>query len=887
MATERVLLPTNVIPFHYDIEITPDLKSFKFDVDETVHVNVNEENVNTIAFHARELYIHEAFFNGPENPMTSIKYNFKEDGFTTTLTFSSSFPIGKGELKLKFTGILNSDMAGFYRSQYTDADGNKKFVGSTQFEALDARRAFCCWDEPARKATFSISMVVPSNLNALSNMPEIEVQNLPNGMKRVAFDKSPIMSTYLVAWVVGEFDVISGVTNHGVVVRVFAPPGRAKQGRFALDVGLKALDFYDDFFQVPYPLPKLDMVCITEFAAGAMENWGLVTYRENALMIEESKASSITKQRVASVVAHELAHQWFGNLVTMEFWDGLWLNEGFASFMQEFCIDAIFPGYKMWDQWTTESFANAMRLDSLRSSHPIIVPIKRAEEVEQIFDAISYAKGSTVVQMIYTTLGYDDFRKGLQIYFQRHKYGNTETKDLWNAWTEASGIDVSELMKTWTTRLGYPYVSVVSENWTSSSVEITLKQSWFLADGSITEDESNDTTAIWQIPLLFATNGQVSGKAVIMNKKSQTFTIPLMPGSNLDSEFLKINAGQKALVRVAYSPSLLSRLSNAASKGFLTDVDTASILLDCYALAKANILPIDNVITILKGIDSDIVYPSYILWNAVSGILNAMVLLLDEIGGTTLSTFKAFAKDKIIGALKYVTWDQKENDGHTEKLLRSTLISLLDTFAYDDSNVIDESRKRFDEHFTNPAALSSEYKTTVYKIILLNSISDKEYNQILSTFYNTSDNQEKKYALLSLGVINDPNLKIKTLDWATKSGDVKLQDFFYAYGVTAASSKAGLMLTWKYYKDNFTLLEKMLSKAVPWLQDALIVQTCGRFVSHELANEMEEFFRKNPLPSSSRRIAQTLELVRSNAKLLDLIKVSSIQSNPDLWRNEK
>lgn len=276
---------------------------------------------------------------------------------------------------------------------------------------MQFHRAFPCWDEPAVKATFTVTMIVPAHLTALSNMPELSCIHIPDSndakkmLKKIVFDKSPKMSTYLLAWAVGEFDFVQGTTKGGVAIRVITPPGRGLQGKFALDVGIRSLDFYDNFFKVPYPLPKLDMICVTEFAMGAMENWGLVTYRETALMVDDEKASPQQKQRVAIVVAHELAHQWFGNLVTMQWWEGLWLNEGFAAFMEHYCIDALFPDYKIWEQYTTDAFSSALRLDGLKSSHPVIVPIQHAEEVEQVFDAISYCKGSTVVNMVSAFLG--------------------------------------------------------------------------------------------------------------------------------------------------------------------------------------------------------------------------------------------------------------------------------------------------------------------------------------------------------------------------------------------------------------------------------------------------------------------------------------------------
>eukprot|EP01035_Chromulina_nebulosa_P020946 gene20946-27148_t len=847
--TERVLLPDDAIPSHYELVITTNFTQLTFHTDLKINISINKP-INQISLHSRDITIHSA--NLGDQQAIGIDYDLKYH--IVTLKFENVVEIGESVLVISYTGILNGDMAGYYKSQYTDADGNKKIIGSTQFEALDARRAFPCWDEPARKATFQVIHIIPNNLTALSNMPETEVLHLPGGLKRVTFGVSPIMSTYLLAWAVGEFDFLTATTKGGVVLRVITPPGRAKQGQFALDVGVKALDFYDDFFQIPYPLPKLDMLCVTEFAMGAMENWGLVTYRENALMIDEIKASNVSKQRVATVITHELAHQWFGNLVTMSWWDALWLNEGFASFMEDFAVDSIFPSYRIWDQWTIDSYGAAQRLDSLRSSHPIIVPIKHAEEVEQVFDAISYSKGSTVVNMVYQTLGYDNFRKGLQIYFQRHAYGNTETPQLWDAWTEASGINVSELMNTWTTRMGYPFLSIVSEKWSEDSVELTLRQTWFLADGSY-DEQVDGGQSNWQIPLFFTSSAGTTDKPVIMTEREQTFSFPVR-GS---SDYVKINAGQKALARVLYTPALLSKLSTAVSHGLLTPVDTASLLLDSYALVKANLASINDVVELLKAIPSVSVdgTVSYIVWAAIQGVLGGLALFLDQIGGEASSSFRAFAKNKIVQALDIVGWDPKPSDGHTDSLCRATLINLLDTFAYDDESVVNEARERFEKHFTDPSALPADYKTTVYKIILING-GEAEYNRILATYYATEDNQERKYALGSLGAAPDLKLKIRALDWAVKSGDVKLQDF--------------------YVKDK-------LAKASPSLFSAIIGLAISRFVTNEQASEIESFFSLNPVPQSSRRVSQSLELIRANAKLFDFVRSSKLVSDPiNVWK---
>lgn len=891
---ERVTLPTDVIPSHYALELTPDLEQLSFTCDEKIKVTVQKEQVTEVTLHSKEIYILSASFaNGPA--VTEINYNVKTT--TVKFVFEGPLPVGEGEIAIKYRGILNGDMAGFYKSMYSDANGNKKVMASTQFEALDARRAFPCWDEPSMKATFSVTLVVPSHLTALSNMPEVSCMHIPapvspgaaaagsatsqQMLKKVVFDTSPKMSTYLLAWAVGEFDFVRGKTEGGVEIRVYSPPGRALQGNFALGVAIKSLDFYDRFFKTPYPLPKLDMLCVTEFAMGAMENWGLVTYREVDLMIDEAKASSQSKQRVAIVVAHELAHQWFGNLVTMAWWDGLWLNEGFAAYMEHFAVDYVFPDYKIWEQYTTDAFSAAQRLDALKSSHPVIVPIKHAEEVEQVFDAISYCKGSTVVNMVAAILGPQKFQEGLAAYMKRHQYGNTETLDLWTAWSEASGKNVAQLMKTWTTVMGYPYLQVLEEKWSETEVEITLKQERFLSDGSSAADATEDKDVLWSIPLLFATAGSVSQTAVIMDQKVQTFKIPVSGGDNNETRsWLKINAGQKALVRVAHSAEMILRLKEAlmADRNAVAPVDRAALLLDSYALAKAGLAPLETVLEIVRALEDE---ESSIVWNALSGVLNGLYLLLEQLpnGKDTFESFVAFGKKFVVKALAKVGWDSKgDAESHTDKLLRATVLGLLDSFAWNDAGVAAEARRRFDAHWEeDPTALPAEYKTTVYRIVLLNG-GITEYNTILEkSFVATQDNSVRKYAMNSLGATADKTLKLRTLDWAVKSGDVKLQDFFYPVG-SVASSLDGAELAWKYFQENFDLIKEKLSKASPSLMDAIIVYSINRFCTTSKADEIAAFFDAHPLPSSQRRISQALENMRTSAKMLSAISTSPLAS---------
>lgn len=893
MSTKRVVLPSSVVPSHYDLVLTPDLDALTFHCEESITVTVSEATT-VVTMHCKEINVTQASFvytsaAVPAPSVVQIAYHLKDN--TVSLTFDAELPLGEANITLSFDGILNGDMAGFYKSGYTDADGNKKIMASTQFEALDARRAFVCWDEPARKATFSLTMLVPSNLTAISNMPAAVTTILAGGKKRVIFDKSPKMSTYLLAWAVGEFDYIQGITKHGVTIRIFTPPGRAEEGKFALDTGIRALDFYDDFFKVPYPLPKLDMLCCTEFAMGAMENWGLVTYREVDLLMDTSKPSASTarKQRIAIVVAHELAHQWFGNLVTMEWWDDLWLNEGFAAFSEHFCVNALFPDWKIWDQYTTDAMGHALRLDALRTSHPIQVPIGRAEEVEQVFDAISYCKGSSVVRMAECVVGQVNFQKGLELYMGRHAYGNTRTIDLWNAWTEATALaggntDVGALMHSWTSKMGHPYLTVLDEKWdtTLNEVSFTLEQNWFLADGKPSSSDpdaaTKDAAITWAIPLMFAGSAYESSQAVIMSAKRQTFTLK----TSSANDWLRINAGQQALLRVAHSDEMIRRMLPAISSKTMSVIDRGGVLLDTYALAKAGHVKVETIIELLRAYTEE---DSYTVWVSLAGVLSGLNILMEEIGGECYDAFRSFAQTIVKSAFVKVGWEAKPTDGHSENLLRNTIVGLLDVFCSKDEDVVAEARRRFEGSFEEGGAvlLPADIKGTVLRIVVANG-GESEYERVLQTFYATTDNAEKKYAMVCLGSTPSDALKLKTLDWSVKGEDVKLQDYFYAIGSVACSAE-GVALTWKYFMDNFDFIKNKLAKASPSLLDAAIGNSCGRFVTMERAEEVESFFKdsRHACPSNERRISQLVEGIRTNGTFLLKIKASKL-ADAAFWK---
>lgn len=846
------MLPEEVKPSHYDLEITPDFDNLEYRCKQEVKLTISKE-VTEISMNSKELFIYEASCGGQK--ATGINYDIADT--KVTLSFQTPLAVGEATLSLDFKGIINGDMCGFYKSQYTDADGNKAVMGATQFESIDARRAFPCWDEPSCKATFKIAICVDQKLTALSNMPEISCKFLKGGKKRVEFDTSVVMSTYLVAWCIGEFDYVQGFTKSNVPMRIYAPPGRSEHCRFALDCSIRCLEFYNDFFGIPYPLPKCDMIALTEFAAGAMENYGLITYREVALMVDDDVASASTKQRVAIVIAHELAHQWFGNLTTMAWWNSLWLNEGFAAFMEHFGTDALYPEYCIWEQYTIGAYRHAQMLDGMRSSHPVIVPIKDAKEVEQVFDAISYCKGSTVVRMVNAITGAEAFRKGLQTYFAKYSYSNATTEQLFTEWSNASGKDINKHMGTWTTVKGYPFIKVVQEDWQATQVTITLEQAWFLQDGS---GESDPEAPLWDIPLYFATSqGTTSTSAEIMNQKKQSFVVKL---SSAD-DFVKINAGQIALARVAHSVEMSKRLRKGISSGALSAIDRASLLTDGYALAKAGVASPESIMEILVAFADE---ENNNVWSALASVLEGFNTLSQNVSPECNAAYREIATRIVGKAFKKVGFDTADTDSHSMRLLRATVLGQVGTFMKGDAEVLAECRKRFDAYEEDITSMPTDIQHTILEIVLSNG-GQKEYDQVMKMYLSTDDMQRKKIPLNVLGCVNDTKLKVATLEWALRSEDVKLQDFFYPIG-SVTTDIAGAELAWQFLQDHFEEFMRKVEGANSHLFDAVLQFITVRFMSAEKAAEIEAFFTVNPIPRNTMRLTQMLEYVRTNAKFL-------------------
>lgn len=638
----------------------------------------------------------------------SPKLEHDDDAQTTKVSFDKTIPAGsKAKLTMVFTGILNDNMAGFYRSSFKDENGNTTYMATTQMEPTDARRAFPCFDEPALKAKFTVTLVAEDKYTCLSNMDvksEKTVDSKISGGKKkaVTFNPTPLMSTYLLAFVVGELNYIE-TNDFRVPVRVYAPKDRdIEHGRFSLDLAAKTLDFYEKTFDSPFPLPKMDMIAIPDFSAGAMENWGLITYRVVDVLIDEKVSGAATKQRVAETVQHELAHQWFGNLVTMDFWDGLWLNEGFATWMSWYSCNVFYPDWKVWEGYVTDNLASALSLDSLRSSHPIEVPVKRADEINQIFDAISYSKGSCVLRMISKQLGEDVFMEGVRQYLKKHAYGNTQTGDLWHALSEASGKDVEKVMDIWTKKVGFPVVTV-TENEEKKSIHV--KQNRFLRTADVKPEEDE---TLYPVYLGLRTKEGVDTDIALTTREAD-FQLK-------DLDMFKLNADHTNIYRTSYTPERLAKLGVAAKEGFLTVEDRAGMISDAGSLAAAGYQKTSGLLSLLESFKSE---PNFVVWqeliSRISALRGAWMFEEKEVQDA-LKKFQLYlVKDKA----EELGWAFSENDGHIEQQFKAMMFGAAG--VVDDEVIVKAAFEMFGK-FKNGdrKAIHPNIRGSVYAIVLSN-----------------------------------------------------------------------------------------------------------------------------------------------------------------------
>ena len=556
MSTEADFrLPRSVVPRHYSITIEPDLENFVFSGSEIVEVDV-QEPVSQVILNSLDLVIDTCELvqlASGRRIATDVVYD--RDAERVNLELGEVAEPGPWQLHMSFRGVLNDELHGFYRSSYTDDSGQEKFLATTQFESTHARQAVPCWDEPDLKATFGVTLVVPDGLMAISNQPEKAREQHGDGTVAVTFRDTMVMPVYLLTFIVGDLEASEPVDVDGIPLRIVHQPGRGNLTSFATEAAVHGLQYLADNYGIAYPGDKLDMIAIPDFAWGAMENLGAITYRESDLLVDPGRATNAEIERVAAVVSHELAHMWFGDLVTMRWWDGVWLNEAFATFMEVKCTDHLRPEWNAWLYFGADRSA-AMEIDALTTTRPVEFPVASPQEANAMFDVLTYEKGSAVLRMLEQYLGEDIFRDGVRHYLRTHAYSNTVTDDLWRSLEEVSGEPIGEIMHSWIYQGGLPDVQVTSKK---RGFQLSQEQFRYLLPGE----------GSWSIPLLYRTD---AGEGRLL----------LRDPVDIEGEGRFVaNAGGHGFYRVRYDPELLAAFTSDMS--VLKPAERYSLVKDVWA----------------------------------------------------------------------------------------------------------------------------------------------------------------------------------------------------------------------------------------------------------------------------------------------------------------
>ncbi|KAF9174875.1 hypothetical protein BGX20_009365 [Mortierella sp. AD010] len=803
-----------------------------------------------ITLNAKELNIQTAtardHLNGYSVIATSVSYNVEEE--TITLEFPQVLHVGSSWiLDVTYIGLVNDKLNGFYRSVYTDADGNVHQLTTTQFQSTHARRAFPCWDEPAIKATFSLTLVAPQGMACLSNMSEQSRTLLENGMQEVTFLKTPIMSTYLLAWVIGDFDYIEAYTSgefngERIRCRVYTPVGLADQGRYSLDLAVKSVEYFSRLFNIPYPLPKLDLVAVPDFAPGAMENWGLVAFRTYALLIEEY-GSQDRRNEIAITVIHEMSHQWFGNLVTMEWWSDLWLFEGFATHLAYIVVDELFPGWNIWTDFYKQ-IQEVLKHDSLRTSHPVEVGVANPCEITQIFDEISYMKGASVLRMLSAWLGQDQLLLGIRKFIHKYMWSNANTEDLWATLAEECKVDVPGFMSKWTRQTGYPVLSVTELDEST----ILVRQNLFLSTGDVQDDED---TLIWPVPLGLVTASDPTPRNIMLDTKEMILKVDT-------TRWYKFNMEQTGFFRVSYPSKTLDLLGQTFGTAQLSAVNRVGLLTDVAALVTSGIAPTSSFLTLLKYFEDE---QDYMVWAEVSIRLQELLAVWLEQPEPIMNGLKEVQRRLFTKIVKRLGWEFPEGEDPSTGNLRAVAIRFAGRAG--DPDIVAEARRRFRSFMKDRdmTAISPDLRFPVFEIVLRSTQGVEEYEDIVNYYRETFVPAEKMVALSVLGYGNSQELVRRTLALAM-SPEVRTSDILSAIA-TLRSSVIGRAELWNFMRHHWDVLYERHFGDIGFL-DYFVSLSIESFSTLERYHEVQAFFANKDTSAYDRILATCLEGIRMN-----------------------
>lgn len=831
MSPDPYRLPRTVLPRRYRLELLPDLAVGSFEGE--VHIDLEViEPTSTVLLNADELEISSVTLDA-----TPVAHELEPD--TERLVVHAETPLtpGPATLSITFSGVLNDKLRGFYRSTFRDAAGDTQVIATTQMQPTDCRRAFPCFDEPEFKAAFEVDLVVAEGLTAVSNGPEIERHTLPDGRVRVRFAPTMPMSSYLVAFVVGPLESTAAVDVRGVPVRILHVPGKGHLTGFGLEVAEFCLGWFIDYYGIPYPSDKVDLLALPDFAAGAMENLGCITFRENLLLVDPETATQVERQLVADVVAHELAHMWFGDLVTMRWWNGIWLNEAFATFMEVAACDAFRPAWKRWTSFGLERSA-AFEVDALASTRPVEFEVRSPEDSEGMFDVLTYQKGGALLRMLEQYLGPEEFRRGVSHYLDRHRFASTETNDLWDALEEVTGAPARRIMDSWIWQPGFPLVTADLDGW---DLVVSQERLCYSPNPSATPDPTR-----WAIPVHVRDGAGIEHRVLLDGDSTR---VALGAGAQGP---IVVNAGGVGFYRVAYAPELRSRLTRDAL-GALDTLERYHLVDDAWSAVVAGR---GDAASFLEFLDGFVAERDLAVWQAIAtGIAGCRRLL----HGDAVSALAARVRGLTEAAIEDLGLEPVEGEDELTGKLRGLLVT-LSAVTGENAGLRDRCRSWWEADREGSATIHPELVAAATTVV--GSLGGRDdWERILDGFRTATTPQAQLRHLYALAETEDENLLRRTCELAF-SEEVKTQNAPFLLNRCIANRHHGatafeiVKQRWNEAEDRFPVntIVRMVDP-VKWLID------------ERSAQEVPAFFAGHPIPQSTATLAQILERQRVNVEL--------------------
>ena len=823
-------LPKIAIPENYKLSFTPDFSKDNFSGQEEIQANVLKAGTE-IVLNAAEIAFESATIrNGNKTQTAAVALDAQRE--MATLTVSQPLQPGPCTIRIRYTGILNNQLHGFYLGK---DDRGRKYA-ATQFESTDARRAFPSFDEPAYKATFDIEVTAPKEMTVISNTKPIS--DVPSGdLHTVKFATTPKMSSYLVAMIVGQFDYVEGSAD-GIPIRVYSTSGKKQLGTYALQAAGDILRYYDQYFAIKYPYEKLDLVGLPDFSPGAMENTACITFRENDLLVDDQRASVNRRRGVASVIAHEMAHQWFGDLVTMQWWDDVWLNEGFATWMSSKPLEAMKPEWnvKLDDVLGT---VEALNIDSLSNTRPIHQNAETPVEIEGLFDGIAYDKAAAVLRMVESYIGPDTFRAGINQYLKDHAYGNATAGDFWNTIARGSHKPVDAIMSSFVMQPGAPVIGV-SSRCIDNSTNVTLTQQRYFYDES-RMFESNDE--LWTVPICLREGPAGKGTAAceLLTKKQQQF---VLPGCG---PWVLSNAGAEGEYRSSYQPQAMAGLSRDAESA-LTPGERIMLLADTWASIQAARTDIGDYFSLAENMRSE--RNRQVMQYLLGKIDYAGIYLVHD---SDRPSFQLWVRQLLQPLQQELGFEPKPDDSDNQKNLRAKVLYTLG-FTGADPGVLAEAHRKTLEALQDSAAVSPELVPVFFSLAAKDG--NAELFDKLQAKIKSAVAPENYYLYLhTLCEFSDPKLLMRTLD-DTISGEVRSQDVKGVIG-RVMQNPAGSDLAWNFVRSHWADIAHVGGP----FRNGDIIGAAANFCSEEKQSQVREFFSTRPTQTSPRLLKQTLERI--------------------------